>query len=279
MCAALAIIALGSQPVAAQAPHTIARQAVPKSGFNKQLTAAYDPATIAYFAAMTVQPDATRKTLLSNFVRCVETHNLYTGKLDWLVLEAAQDPSQAVVNVVNPAKRLQQVGVGNFTPDRGWTGDGSSGYLSYQETLFAGGIYTQDAATLGVWYNQQGSGGGLIGQSTASGVRFQTSTAATQLFATINRGGSTVSISGSDHHLAATRTSASSTTVYTGGVPKTTIAGTSGTVTSMNGSVGLSFGVYSTARIAASYSGYLTNEDEANLHGCLSDYLAAIGAQ
>lgn len=249
----------------------------------------YDAATRTYFAAMTTQPDATRKGLLSTLVQAVEAAGLF-AKLDWLNILAAQDPSQSVVNMINPSKLLAQVGTGagltkggTWTTDRGWTGNGTDGYLSYQESLGAGGKFGLNAAILGVWWN---------GTAASNSFFAGTATSTNNQMAYINGaslqgrlGGSTASNSTgytNQHHIALRRIDASTIAFHADGVQLgSTIANsvTDASVSSVNGAIGAARGQFASSPIAASYSGALSATDVQALHNALYAYLSAIGAQ
>lgn len=250
----------------------------------------YDAATTAYFAAMTTQPDATRKGLLATLVKAIEAAGLFS-KLDWLNILAMQDPSQAVVNMINPAKKLQQVGTGTglsqggtWTTDRGWSGNGTDGYLSYQETLGAGGKFGLNSATIGIWWNGTGvNGANLIGTVPTSNNHLNYVNGSS-LNARLGNGttGSSVTFA-NEHHLAAVRTDSTTLGFYANGSFKgnsSSAVVSDGAVSSNNGSVGAARGTFTTMSIAASYSGAgLNSTDMTNLHNALSAYLTAIGAQ
>ncbi len=249
----------------------------------------YDPASQAYFGAMTVQPDAARKALIDTFIKAAIS-NGYWSKLDWFVLLAAHDAQAARLNAVNPAKALATVNSPIFTVDRGYMGDGSGGYLSFGESIGAAGKATVNSTTIGVWCNQ--TNGTLTGLSPHFGrAGNQTPQAIIRPQGT---SGSSDSLTLNDNTGNNVRTSTGTRNGHRSGVRndgnlKQFFFNGSRTYNSTGvAAVGISNGTmvllrndtaYSVDQLAAAYTGgALTEPDQAALHNDLSALLTAIGA-
>jgi hypothetical protein len=113
--------------------------------------AAFDPA-ITLFAAMTTQPDETRKTLISDTITALQAAGVWS-LLDAVWFMAAHDEQASRLNWKAPASfTLATAGTITFTTDRGWQGDGASGYLNTGWIPAAHGVnYTLNDASFGVY--------------------------------------------------------------------------------------------------------------------------------
>jgi hypothetical protein len=69
----------------------------------------YDADAVLAFAAMTVQPDATRKGLYSDLIAGLKTDGVWT-LLDWLVIPAAHDRQAGRLNLKQLTKSLTEFG-------------------------------------------------------------------------------------------------------------------------------------------------------------------------
>jgi hypothetical protein len=117
-------------------------------------SAAYDTDAAAYFAAMTVQPDATRKGLINTLIVGLKADGVWAS-LDVLYLLASHDAQAARLNAKAPATfAATAVNSPTFTTDRGYAGDGSTSYLNTGYTpSTAGGQFVQNSASFGVYVN------------------------------------------------------------------------------------------------------------------------------
>lgn len=120
----------------------------------------YIAESVAYFAAMSSAPDATRKTALNTLIAALKTAGVW-AKLDALYIMAAHDAQAARVNALDPASVATVNGTLTFTTDRGYAGNGSTGYLNtgWNPTTASSPKYTQNSAHMGVW-NRTVSGNG-----------------------------------------------------------------------------------------------------------------------
>lgn len=133
--------------------------------------AAYETESEAIFAAFTTPPDTTRKGVIDTFVKALKTAGIWS-KLDVLYVFAAADSQAARINWKNPGTfTATAVNSPTFTTDRGFTGNGSSSYVSSGFTpSTAGGQITQNSAHVSAraLNNLSAASYRLIG--TASGV-------------------------------------------------------------------------------------------------------------
>jgi hypothetical protein len=114
----------------------------------------YDPDAQAYFAAMSVQPDATRKGLINDYIVGLKTDGVWS-LLDLVYLLASHDSQAAGLNAKTPASNVITVnGTCTFTTDGGYTSNGTTGYLDTNfNPATAGGNWTQNSASLFSWVN------------------------------------------------------------------------------------------------------------------------------
>ena len=88
-----------------------------------------DQSAAAYFAAMTVQPHAARKTLIEKFIIGRKADGIWE-KLDCLWLIALHTQQAGQLNAVQPgAQTLSPQNSPTFTTDRGLTCNGTNSYL------------------------------------------------------------------------------------------------------------------------------------------------------
>lgn len=113
----------------------------------------YDPAAVALFARMSVQPTAARKQLYSDFIAGLKTDGLWAA-LDAAWVIAAHDAQAARLNLKSASHTLSLVNSPAFTVDRGYAGDGSTSYI---DTLFTpstdGVAYALNSASIGAYIN------------------------------------------------------------------------------------------------------------------------------
>src|SRR5262245_39221350 len=84
--------------------------------------------TTALLAAMTVQPNAARQTLINDLIYALKQSGAW-AKMDFLYVLAAHDNQAARLNWKTAANLATVNGTCTFTVDRGYNGDGSTGYL------------------------------------------------------------------------------------------------------------------------------------------------------
>ena len=101
---------------------------------------------------MTVQPDATRKSLINTAIVGLQAAGLWT-KCDALYVVAAHTEQAAQLNWKVPGTRtLTKVNTPTFTVDRGYTGNGSNtGIHSNVNVAIYASAYTQNSCHIACW--------------------------------------------------------------------------------------------------------------------------------
>lgn len=130
----------------------------------------YDTDAQAYFTAMSVQPDATRKTLINTLVLAMKAHGSWSA-MDVAYLTAAHDAQAARLNIKNPVTFAASLAnAPTFTTDRGYAGNGATSYLDTGFNLSTNGVqFTQNSAHIAEWcQNDLTILGGEIGTADAS---------------------------------------------------------------------------------------------------------------
>lgn len=116
----------------------------------------YSAEATTLFAAMTSSPDSARKGLIDTAIVCLKTNGVW-AKEDWLVVMAAGNSHDGLLNWKDPSKTLSIAGSVTFSPvDRGFnvTAVSASNYLLMPELLNAGSnVYSQDSAHFSTYLN------------------------------------------------------------------------------------------------------------------------------
>lgn len=89
--------------------------------------AGYDAAASAYFARAGTLSDG-RKALINALVLALKANGTW-AKRDALWLIANETSAAGFKNLIRDDHHLTQAGTGTFTADRGWAGNGSTGFL------------------------------------------------------------------------------------------------------------------------------------------------------
>lgn len=243
-----------------------------------------DPDVAAYVAALTAPPSAAERARLNTLVRGLKTDGVWP-LLDRLNVLAAETQQAGLRDLRNPAKTLTIGGTVTFTADRGFAGDGSTGFLDFGEAFAAGNQFALNSASLGVWCNLQGAAGVtpqignvansprsmLTARSTVGAETFQANDATSDTLMTSN-----LSRLG---HRAWSRTAAAVKRGFFNGSRTADLTTASTAVNTTNGCLLRSSTQYTDDRLAAAWSGAgLTDAQVAALHGRLSTYLSGKGA-
>lgn len=161
----------------------LSKRPVAASGYSAEAT--------TLFAAMSSQPDATRKGHIDTCIGALKTAGVWT-KLDVLYVFAAHDSQASLLNWKNPATFNAAVAAATvtFTTDRGHTGDGASGYIdSGFNASTAGGNFVRDSAHLAVWSGTEVQASSIYEVGT-TGARINSRDDATLGFHRLNSGSS-----------------------------------------------------------------------------------------
>lgn len=251
----------------------------------RMAAAGYDVDALAYFAAMTSQPDATRKSQINTLILGLKADSLW-AKIDWLLLMAAHDfaagtPQAARVNVRNPSKVAAVVGTLTNSA-LGITGDGTTGALNFGEAFQqAPNVYSQNSAFLMSYVNGGADAGTYeIGTPVDNSIRLGARGVGLVENSRLNSGNTAVTSTGVNGCRIISRTGATAGDLYRDGVAM--LAG----VLPVSGSPPTNFGRvfqsntdFSARRVAAVASGGgLTSGEAANLRLHILNYLTAIGA-
>lgn len=125
------------------------------SGHVTPAGCAYLTESCTLFAQMTSSPDATRKGLINTAIGCLQSNSLWT-KEDWIVVMAAGNQHDALLDWANPSKTLSVVGSVTFTTDLGFklTASSVGNHLLFPELLNAGtNLYALNDAHFSVYVN------------------------------------------------------------------------------------------------------------------------------
>lgn len=246
----------------------------------------YSAEATAYFAAMSVQPDATRKGLIDALISGLKSDGVW-AKLDCLYLLGAHDAQAARLNAKNPGTfTASAVNSPTFTVDRGYAGDGATSYLDtgFNPATAPTPQYALNSASFGVWSRADVMDTGIdIGNtSSVNGITCRSSTT-TNLRGTVNTGSfnSYSTVTNSLGHHALSRTASNLIAGYKNGSPLTTGSNTSSGVGSSSFRLlaGYNTTTFSVRQLSAAHIGAgLNGTDMAALYSRLNTYLTAIGA-
>jgi len=244
-----------------------------------------DPAD-ALIAAMSPAPDGTREGHIRTCVGSLVSAGVWS-LIDVLWVMAAHDAQAAGLNWKDPANfTLALVNAPTFTTDGGYSGDGSTSYLTTGWVPGTNGSYSQNNNHFGGWIGTNVDNGaqldfgyvrGSLSSRTGTSVAIRNSAAATD---TVNIGVST-----SVGHVIAARTTSTGYEVSKNGAASTSVTRTSGVVSganvficARNNGAGTPEG-FSTRRVQAVHYGvYIDDTQKAAIYNALATYMTAIGA-
>ncbi len=194
---------------------------------------------------------------------------------------ASHDPQAARINIKNPAQVAAVNGSLTFTTDRGYVGDGSTGYLETSVADNAGGNLSQNTASIFAYVNvEPTAGSSVIGLSALSSTRLIVNPAVApsgRLHNATNVTGTTASSLGLSVEV---RTDSVTTQMYRFGAFEATATTAAASATTAdtfqffrsNGSF------LAVARVAlAGWGGALTATQNTAFNFCAVQYLTAIG--
>ena len=115
----------------------------------------YDSDAVTFFNRMTVQPNSTRKRLISDFFKGVKSDNglgTLSQAFDCIWFYAGHNQVETRLNWVKNAHNLTEVNTPTWTLDRGFKGNGSTMYLNTNYNPSTQGInFTQNDASFGIY--------------------------------------------------------------------------------------------------------------------------------
>lgn len=136
----------------------------------------------ALVARFTTPPTDARKALIDNLVGSLKTAGVWS-KLDALYVMAAADAQAARQNWIADQYNLTAVAGPTFTADQGYTGNGSSAYLTTALNLSTAAKFTQDSACLGLYSRTSGaSSSSELGARVALGTQMAQMLISTAVF-------------------------------------------------------------------------------------------------
>jgi hypothetical protein len=246
--------------------------------------AGLDPSTKALVAAMTGAPTADRVSLINSTIKLLKATGVWP-LLDVLYVMGAHDAQAASLNWKNPGTySLAVTGSPVFTADRGYKGDGVSGYLtaSGYDPSTAGLNYTQDSATAGAYIQAAPTTPSSFELAVQLGImRLATAAAVTTLVIRANDGTglNTAGVYGVGH-FATRRSAASVRSAWKNGASINSDATASTAMgTSFNLLANSAAASPSDARLSMAYlGGSMPDAQMALLHSTMLTYLTAVGA-
>src|SRR5262245_57300914 len=241
----------------------------------------YQPESTALFAAMTVQPDATRKGVIDTCISSLKTAGVWT-LLDFLHLLAAHDAQAARINWINPAQVASVNGACVFTTDRGYHGDGVSAYLGCGFNWNGMTHYLQDDAALGIWcQNDAQSTAPIIGMTSTARAHINPRSGTNNLTIRLNCGTQgSVAMAISRGHVIGTRVFSTSFDIYKDGAFNSNIVQTSALLVAEEVVLLRHQASYnSTQTLAGAHGGsHLTAAQITSITNALASYMSSIGA-
>jgi hypothetical protein len=251
----------------------------------------YEAESETLFAAMSVEPDATRKGHIDDLIAALKTASVWST-LDYLRVYAAADTQAASLNWKNPGTyNATLVNSPTFTADRGYAGNGTTSYIdSNFNPSTAGGQYAQDSAHIGVWVRDDiANNAHCIGSYLTTSTRrtqINPRTAGNTLAWAINRAAApeTPANSAGSGHFVTRRSASNASAVFRNATSVATSIGASDALANLNiyelCSNGNGTPVSHTARqLAAAHVGAsLTDQKITDFYNALSAYLTAVGA-
>lgn len=250
----------------------------------------YDPDAAAYFAAMSVQPDDARKSLINDLIVGLKADGVWS-KLDLFYLLALGTQQAANLNAKTPASfTVTPAGTTTFTADRGYTGNGTTGYLDtgFNPTTAPTPNWTQNSASLFCYVNAATSNTAnnalFTWGNTPNSLRMTPWSGASNVVHRVNNGNSTFSgtITSRIGSQAVSRTASTTTNAQMNGAAfGATDVTASAAVSSANAELlRLAGTIYNgNDRIAcAALGGGLSGAEMTALHNRTLTYLTAIGA-
>lgn len=258
------------------------------AGTNLRAATVFLPETQALFARMTTPPTYARAVLMNALIGSLVTAGVW-AKLDSLYVLANYDEQAATRNWVADAYNLTVVNTPVFAADRGYTG----ALTRYLDTTFnpstAAGLFTANAAHLGVWNRTAGMLAGIpIGGrqsfSSRSSMVIPRLTGDQTHFAVNRNGSQTVASLDGTGHFVANRSGAAASQGYRNGVGVTSDTSATDAITDLPlfilgiNQAGALAAVFLGEVAAGHFGGSLSAPETAALYAALLVYMQAVGA-
>lgn len=255
-------------------------------GFTTLTALTSDASFDTLVAAMTTPPSTLRKGYIA---QCIQA--LYAGaawaQLDTLWVIAAADSQAGYLNWIAPASfTLTENGTGTFTVDRGYAGNGTTGFLATGWDPGTNGVnYLQNDAHLGSYALTDTVGGipefgSVTGAPAQTVLRSQATGVNAATRVNHNTTGAASTPTGSmPQHIMGMRSVSTAHTIWRDGVLATTTSATSAAPNTVDFAIGSTASTFTTRQIAAAHiGGALTAPEGLALYNALHDYMVAVGA-
>lgn len=234
------------------------------------------------FAAMSSQPDGTRKTAIDTCIVALKDAGVWT-LLDVLYVFAAHDAQASLLNWKNPGTFTATLtSTPTFEVDRGYTGNGSSTALDSNYNPATQAIsYALDSACVFAWnVTANPTGQAMAGQVGSINVSVLPDSGDVNLRYVINDGTNTdVANGGKTGLFAASRASSTTKRGYRNGVQLGTAAVTSTSVASSNISFCRGSSSFFNGQVACGGAGAdLPTTEQLALYNAMLAYMQAVGA-
>lgn len=244
--------------------------------------ASYSAEAAALFAAMSVQPDATRKGLIDDLITGLKTDSVWNS-LSYLWVMQGGDAADARLDWKNPGSNTLTyggtMGAGDFTTDRGFTGDAVDKHLD--TGINDNTSLTLDSLSAGVWVNLAGAAAGFtLGTTSGSStIRINPRNASNVLSVRVHSStGVTTSVADRLKLSAINRPDAANVALYRNGSSLSTPANASTAKTNANITLLRDSTTYASDRIIAAFLGTTIDATgHSNLYTRLNTFLTAIG--
>lgn len=243
----------------------------------------YGNEATALVAAMTTRPTEARIALINTLINSLKTAGVWS-KLDVLWITAAHDAQAARLNWKSPGTfTLTETSSPTFTTDRGYTGNGTSSYLTTGWIPSTNGVnYTQNNASLFAWSRTSALiAAGIFGGGTVGTFRIMPRTTG-DFYAYVANDATSRGPANADGagFFGWSRTGVSATQPYKNGVAQGAVS-TVASTTLPGGQANLlrTASVFSTAEIAMAAAGAgLDATENAALYTAVAAYMTAVGA-
>lgn len=240
----------------------------------------YSAEATALFARMTSQPDATRKGHINTLIEALKTAGVWV-KQDALYLMAAHDAQAARLNWIADQYNLSAINSPSFTVDQGYTGDGSSSYLSPGIDPTGLTRFQRDSANFSGWCRSEVNATLPLGGTAAGAPNIQIYPRTSGLLnGRANDATSlTVAVASSVGLSAVNRSGATAKQIRRNGVEQASAATASLAVVSTSLYFLRNSSIHASIQIAyGSVGASLSDAEELARHNAVLAYLTAIGA-
>lgn len=244
----------------------------------------YEAEADALFAAMSSQPNDTRKGHINTLVAALKSAGVWS-KCDALYVIAAHDAQAAGLNWIAPSGgyNLTAVNSPTFLADRHYVGDGSTSYLDTGMVRDALSNYTRNSAHIAAWSRNSPTANAnrsILGSSAGNNCKINTQRTSLQSYTRLNCSVDVIcAVPDGSGLFAANRSGASAEEVYRNGSSigsGTTASAALGAhnIWLLRDSLGYSLNQVSFASVGAS----LSAAEHSALYNAVATYMTAVGA-